>query len=55
MTGADTNVDRLEAILRGTPWFMEALLAARRVAAPEWLIGAGAIRNTVPYLRLGRL
>lgn len=26
---------------------MEALLAARRVAAPDWLIGAGAIRNAV--------
>lgn len=47
MTGTDTNVDRFEAILRSTPWFMEALLAARRVAAPDCLIGAGAIRNAV--------
>jgi uncharacterized protein len=47
MTGTDGNGERLEAILRNTPWFMEALLAARRVAAPDWLIGAGAIRNAV--------
>jgi hypothetical protein len=47
MTLAGTNVDRLEAILRSTPWFMQALLAARQVAAPDWLIGAGAIRNAV--------
>jgi len=40
-------MERLEAILRSTPWFMEALLAARQVAAPDWLIGAGAIRNAV--------
>lgn len=47
MTGTDGNVERLEAILRNTPWFAEALLAAREVAAPDWLIGAGAIRNAV--------
>jgi hypothetical protein len=47
VTGTDASVERLEAILRSTPWFMEALLAARRVAAPDWLIGAGAIRNAV--------
>lgn len=47
MAETDAGVERLEAILRSTPWFMEALLAARRVAAPDWLIGAGAIRNAV--------
>lgn len=40
-------MDRFEAILRSTPWFMEALLAARQVGAPDWLIGAGAVRNAV--------
>jgi hypothetical protein len=47
MTETDASVERLKAILRSTPWFMEALLAARRVAAPDWLIGAGAIRNAI--------
>lgn len=40
-------MEQLEAILRSTPWFMRALLAARQVAASDWLIGAGAIRNAV--------
>jgi uncharacterized protein len=38
---------RFEAIVRTTPWLMEALVAARDVDAPEWLIGAGALRNAV--------
>jgi uncharacterized protein len=38
---------RFEEIVRTTPWLMEALVAARGVDAPEWLIGAGALRNAV--------
>jgi hypothetical protein len=38
---------RLDAVLRGAPLVMEALEAARDVAAPDWLIGAGAIRDAV--------
>jgi hypothetical protein len=39
--------EELEAILRSTPWMMEALMAARQVDAPDWLIGAGAVRTAV--------
>jgi hypothetical protein len=39
--------ERLEEILRSTPWLMEALAAAREVDAPDWLIGAEAIRTAV--------
>lgn len=39
--------ERVEEILRSTPWFMETLTAAREVAAPDWLIGAGALRTAV--------
>jgi len=39
--------ERVEEILRSTPWLIEALVAAREVNAPDWLIGAGALRNAV--------
>jgi uncharacterized protein len=39
--------ERVEEILRSTPWLMEALAAARAVDAPDWLIGAGALRTAV--------
>jgi hypothetical protein len=38
---------RFEEIVRTTPWLMDALGAARDVDAPDWLIGAGALRNAV--------
>jgi hypothetical protein len=38
---------RLEEIVRSTAWLMQALQAARDVAAPDWLIGAGAVRTAV--------
>jgi uncharacterized protein len=41
------DVARLEAIVRSTAWLMEALAAARAVAAPDWLVGAGAVRTAV--------
>jgi hypothetical protein len=41
------GADRLEAIVRSTPRLMEALAAAREVDAPDWLIGAGAVRTAV--------
>jgi uncharacterized protein len=41
------NAARLEEIVRSTPWLMDALAAAREVAAPDWLIGAGAVRTAV--------
>jgi hypothetical protein len=37
----------LEEIVRSTGWLMEALRAARDVNAPDWLIGAGAVRSAV--------
>lgn len=38
---------RLEAIVRSTDWLMRALVAAREVDAPDWMIGAGAVRTAV--------
>jgi uncharacterized protein len=37
----------LEAIVRTTPSLMRALVAAREVGAPDWVIGAGAVRTAV--------
>jgi hypothetical protein len=37
----------VERIVRSTPWLMDALEAAREVDAPDWLIGAGAVRTAV--------
>jgi hypothetical protein len=42
-----TLTDRLRALVRESPLLMEALQAARAVDAPDWLIGAGAIRDAV--------
>ena len=39
--------ERIEEILRSTPWLMETLAAAREVDPPDWLIGAGALRTAV--------
>jgi uncharacterized protein len=36
-----------EAIVRGTPWLMAALRAARDVDPSDWLVSAGALRNAV--------
>ena len=38
---------RLSDILRRCPGLMRALRAARSVAAPDWLIAAGAVRDVV--------
>ena len=38
---------RLSAIVRAAPHLMSALEAARDADAPDWLIGAGAIRDAV--------
>jgi uncharacterized protein len=38
---------RVAAVLRRSPPVMAALLAAREVAAPEWLVSAGAVRDAV--------
>jgi hypothetical protein len=40
-------LDDFESIVRGTPWLMDALRAARDVDAPDWLLCAGALRNAV--------
>jgi uncharacterized protein len=37
----------LEAIVRTTPSLLRALEVAREVDAPDWLIGAGAVRSAV--------
>jgi hypothetical protein len=38
---------RLEEIVRSTDWLARALTAAREVDAPDWMIGAGAVRTAV--------
>ena len=38
---------QLEDIVRSTDWLMCALVAAREVDPPDWLISAGAIRTAV--------
>lgn len=38
---------RLLTIASASPWFMDALRAARSLALPDWCIGAGAVRNLV--------
>jgi hypothetical protein len=40
-----TNHDRLISLIRDCPWLMDALRAGREVDAPNWVIGAGAIRG----------
>lgn len=38
---------RLELIIRASPWLLEALETIRSLALPDWYLAAGAIRNTV--------
>ncbi|MEP6502272.1 MAG: nucleotidyltransferase family protein [Betaproteobacteria bacterium] len=38
---------RLIALVRATPWFMQALTHVRTLGLAEWCIGAGAVRNLV--------
>jgi len=48
--GADVSPTRslgLEEVICSTEWLMRALIAARDVDAPDWWIGAGAIRTAV--------
>ena len=44
MTSAD---DRLRACVRECAWLMRALAAGRAVGPPDWVIGAGALRDVV--------
>ncbi len=41
------TTERLTALVRATPWFMDALRAGRALGLPRWAIGAGALRNLV--------
>lgn len=50
-----TNHDRLISLIRDCPWLMDALRAGREVDAPNWVIGAGAIRDLVFEHLHGRL
>ena len=40
-----TDADRLVALARATPWFMQALAQVRALRLRAWCIGAGAVRN----------
>lgn len=42
-----SDVDRVTALVRDTPWFMAALRAGRGLGLARWCIGAGALRNLV--------
>src|SRR5437588_3013086 len=46
MDNGDTQRQFRQLVL-GTPWMRHALEAAREVGAPDWRIGAGAIRDVV--------
>ena len=39
--------ERLVALARATPWFMQALVHVRALRLPAWCVGAGAVRNLV--------
>lgn len=41
------DVARLAALVRASPWFMDALRAGRELGLASWCIGAGALRNLV--------
>jgi len=47
LASAGGQAAELASILRRAPTVMRALRAAREVDAPDWLVGAGAIRNAV--------
>jgi len=38
---------RLELIVRASPWLLETLETIRSLGLPDWYLAAGAIRNTV--------
>jgi len=40
-------VRALQQIVRGSPWFLDALHAVRSLRLAAWCIGAGALRNLV--------
>ena len=41
------DTERLAALARATPWFMQALAHVRALGLPAWCVGAGAVRNLV--------
>ena len=42
-----TDRERLVALARATPWFMQALAQVRALRLRAWCVGAGAVRNLV--------
>lgn len=42
-----SNQERLCALARATPWFIQALTHVRALRLPAWCVGAGAVRNLV--------
>ena len=42
-----TYQQELIQLIRLTPWFMSILQAVRACDPPDWLVGAGVIRNLV--------
>lgn len=39
--------ERLETLVRGSKWMMGVLTTVRACALPDWLVGAGALRDLV--------
>lgn len=42
-----TGEEKLKAIIAADPWMMEVLRCARSLNLPDWMIGAGFVRNKV--------
>lgn len=43
----DPDAARLRTLIRSSPWVMDVLRAARACDLPDWLVGAGILRNLV--------
>lgn len=46
-SGPAAEVDRLTKLLEADPWFMAILRTVRDLHLPNWVVGAGVIRNLV--------
>ena len=42
-----TDAERLVALARATPWFIQGLVQVRALRLHAWCVGAGAVRNLV--------
>jgi uncharacterized protein len=47
MKNQEKYTQELIRIIRSNPWFMGVLKTVRQCDPPDWLVGAGVIRNIV--------